>query len=106
MTWILIIQTNVIISQEDAKLCHENCDLSILQLNVRGLLGKTSTLSQLLNHRIKGRQLDIIILNETWLTDRTKHMVNIEGYHLETVNRTERKGGGVGFLVSKYLKYK
>ena len=35
---------------EDAKLCHENCDLSILQLNVRGLLGKTSTLSQLLNH--------------------------------------------------------
>ena len=91
---------------EDAKLCHENCDLSILHLNVRGLLGKTSTLSQLLNHRIKGRQLDTIILNETWLTDRTKHMVNIEGYHLETVNRTERKGGGVGFLVSKYLKYK
>ena len=91
---------------DDHKFKHEPSDLSVMQLNIRGLLGKTSELTQLLNKFREGRQLDIVTLNETWLSDRTNPMVDIEGYTMETVNRQDRKGGGVGFLISKYLKYK
>ena len=88
---------------DDHKFSHEPSDLSVTQLNIRGLLGKTSDLTKLLNKFREGRQLDIVTLNETWLSDQTNSMVNIEGYTLETVNRQDKKGGGVGFLVSKYL---
>ena len=91
---------------DDHKFNHDAGDFSVIQLNVRGLLGKTSKFAQLLNRCREQRQLDVAILNETWLTDRTEKMINIEGYQLETVNRDNRKGGGVGFLVSKYVKYK
>ena len=50
------------------------------------------------------RQIDICLLSETWLTDRSQSMVDIPGYYLICKNRETRKGGGVGVLVSKHLK--
>ena len=80
-------------------------DLSILQWNIQGLLGKKDTLHTLMNHKDNQRQLDIGIISETWLTDRMQSFANIPGYHLITSNRTHKKGGGVSLLVSSRLKF-
>ena len=81
-------------------------DLSVLQWNIRGLLGKKDILHTLMTHKNNQRPLDIGIISETWLTDRTQSFANIPGYHLITSNRTHKKGGGVGLLVSSRLKYR
>ena len=42
-------------------------DLSIVQLNIRGLIGKQEKLLKFLNSSNK-EKIDIVILSETWLT--------------------------------------
>ena len=81
-------------------------DLSILQWNIRGLLGKISEVHKVLNLTTSQRQIDVFILSETWLTDRTESMVNVPGYHLVCKNRNDRKGGGVGILLSQHVKFR
>ena len=80
-------------------------DLIIIQLNIRGLLGKTSLLTDLLSTCVEGRTPDIVILSETWLTP-TSPPVNIDGYNFVHCCRTHKCGGVVGILISTNLRYK
>ena len=82
----------------------EPTDLNLIQWNTRGLMGKLATIHDLLKLKDNQRQIDICLLSETWLTDRSQKMVDIPGYQLICKNRETRKGGGVGVLVSKHLK--
>ena len=48
----------------------------------------------------------VIGICETWLNDSSPFpLLNINGYNLITASRSNKKGGGVGFYVSKNLNY-
>ena len=81
-------------------------ELTIVQWNTRGILGKVSDLHKLLRLQPKQRQIDICIVSETWLNDRSQKLVQIPGYQLVCNNRKNRKGGGVGILISNHIKFR
>ena len=75
-------------------------DLSIMQINSRGLLNKIDHLRDIINYSYP----DIILLCETWLTAKTSKLVEINGYKLISKNRVDRIGGGVAILVKRELR--
>ena len=54
---------------------------------------------------MEGRLPDVVLLSETWLTPTSPPVV-IDGYDLVHRCRTHKRGGGVGILVSKTIRYK
>ena len=80
-------------------------DLSILQLNIRGLINKQIELSKILNTSNK-KKIDVVILSETWLNNTSIAKVTIPGYDFVGEHRINKKGGGVGILINSELKYK
>ena len=83
----------------------DSSDLSIIQLNVRGLTSKLGEINYLINHSLSTRHPDIILLCETWLNSKSPKP-NIDGYNVERNNRQNKKGGGVCILISTRCKYK
>ena len=79
-------------------------DLVIIQLNIRGICSKTSLLTSLLNSCVEGRAPDIVLLSETWLTPNSPN-VTIPGFDFIHCDRTHKRGGGVGMLISEKLRY-
>ena len=59
--------------------CSKN-DITALQLNIRGLLNKQRSLADLIAKIVGKHKLDIIMLQETWLTQTNCDLVNITGY--------------------------
>ena len=55
-------------------------DLTILQMNICGLISKQSELSKMMFDIIGDRALDIVILCETWLTYESEKRVSFPGY--------------------------
>ena len=83
-----------------------NCDLSVLQLNICGLLNKRNELIELLRHCTYLESVDVVLLVETWLTKDNEHRINIPGYTYYGEPQHNHKGGGVGFLVNNRLLFK
>ena len=83
----------------------DSSDLSIIQLNVRGLTSKLGEINYLINHSLTTRHPDIILLCETWLTSKSPKPI-IDGYSVERNDRQNKKGGGVCILISTRCKYK
>ena len=79
-------------------------DLIVMQLNIRGLYSKISLLTDLLSSCADGRLPDVVLLSETWLTPASPP-VTIPEYDLVHCCRPYKRGGGVGILVSKNLRY-
>ena len=78
-------------------------DFIAIQINIRGLINKQHDLLFLIN-RIAGREkVDLILLQETWVTQSNSHLVDIPGYQHYYQTRTGKKGGGVSVLVSNEL---
>ena len=77
-----------------------NNDLSIMQLNIRGLLNKQDRLNEIINEC----QADAILLCETWLKKQTECLVKESSYKLYSIVRRDKKEGGVGILVHKNLR--
>ena len=80
--------------------------LSVLQMNIQGLLNKQSDIIDLLRHCTYLESIDIVFLAETWLKKDNEHRINIPGYTYYGEPRSNRKGGGVRFLVNKCLSFK
>ena len=80
-------------------------DISIVQLNIRGLIGKQISFSNFLS-TCNRRKLDIGILSETWLNKSSVDRVLLPGYKYVSATRDNKKGGGVGIIINKNLKYK
>ena len=79
-------------------------DLVVMQINVHGITSKLSLLKYLIDNSIADRCPDVIIVSETWLTP-TSPSVKIPGYKFVHKCRQDRKGGGVGILVSDSLRF-
>ena len=55
------------------------------------------------------KQVDLAILTETWLCEEDETLVNASecnksGYRLDTVNRKNRRGGGIGLIYRETFK--
>ena len=61
-------------------------------------------MTDLLESSVKNRSPDIVLISETWLTPTSPELV-IPGYDFVHKCRQDKKGGGVGILVSNKLRY-
>ena len=81
-------------------------DLIVIQLNIHGLISKQASLLRLLTTCIKDQKIDVVLLCETWLNTDTKPLVNIPGYTFIGTERENKKGRGVGILLSSESHFK
>ena len=83
-----------------ANLNPNNHNLIILQLNIRGLISHQTDLHQLLNTlKSKNTIVDIVLLCETFLNEKTVNQVRISGYKLISNHRKNHKGGSTAILL-------
>ena len=75
-------------------------DLSVLQLNIWGLLNKQGRLRDLMNNGMT----DVVLLCETWLNKETEALVSFDNYKFYRNPRKSRIGGGVAILLEKSLR--
>ena len=80
-------------------------DLSIIQLNVRGIGSKIGALRRLIDKSMETSVPELVLLSETWLTPFSPKQ-SIPGYDFVHNPRKDKKGGGVGILLSSRLHYK
>ena len=66
-------------SDQESYLCTNN-NFSLLQLNVRGLINKQQDLLKLVNEIAGNQKIDVITLQETWVTQTNYSQINIPGY--------------------------
>ena len=64
-------------------------DLKILQLNIRGLLNKQDHLKMIMQEN----NVDVALLCETWLNDKTDKLLKIPNYKNYNKNRPDKIGG-------------
>ena len=84
-----------------------NKNLTILQLNIRSLLGKQLEINLLLNKLYHRRSLPkILLLSEIHLSDSKLRHLNIPNYTTLSHNRQNRGRGGVAIMVHNSLTYK
>ena len=82
--------------------CH-NTDLKMLHWNVRSVLPKLTELQQMLIQN----DIDVCMLNETWLKSSNKNQLRIKEFKCKSIERCDlRKGGSVGVAIAKHLNYK
>ena len=55
-------------------------DLSVLQLNIRGLLNKQCQIKQFLSCDNVSLPIDVVLLCETWLKPTTSELFNLPNY--------------------------
>ena len=79
-------------------------DLTVVQLNIRGIGSKVSNLKYMIEHSFKNCEPNIVLLSETWLTDRSL-TISIPGYIFIHKPRKMKKGGGVGLLIKQNIRY-
>ena len=80
-------------------------DVTIVQLNVHGVASKQTKIIHLLENCVKGSNVDVILLCETWLSPFSP-TVSLPGFVFYHIDRSNKRGGGVGILLSKKLKHK
>ena len=74
-------------------------NLTLIQLNIKGLISKTSALSELITENIGSIQPDVVLLCETWLNITNINKIDIPNYKLIGNVRNGKIGGGTGILV-------
>ena len=84
-----------------------NYNLIVMHLNIRSVLGHQQELCQLIRStERKNSRIDVILLCKTFLSSKTKSMVNIPGFsHICNYCKT-RKGGGISILLHDGITYK
>ena len=85
-----------------AEIKQSSHDLSVLQLNVRGLLSKQHILKETLLKL--SNPPDILLLCETWLKCNIENKVELPGYKCYHKHRPSKMGGGVSVLVNSKLR--
>ena len=93
---------NYIELDEASEIKYSSKDLLILQLNIRGLLSKTTQLKDTL---LKFSEApDVLLLCETWLRSETEHKFQLPGYKCYHSHKKSKLGGGVSILVKNTLR--
>ena len=78
-------------------------NLNLLQINVRGLIGKQNNLQSLLDKLENNSNIRCILLCKTWLNKDTKKLISFINRSFIGRERNTKKGGGVGFLLRNDL---
>ena len=82
-------------------------NLGLSLINIRSIKNKhTNLLDNLVENKI-----DICIVTETWLTDDDKVWLDCSdlsknGYHIQSANRRNRRGGGLAIIATTNIKTK
>ena len=71
-------------------------DLTFVQLNVHGITNKTVQITQLLENCVKGREADVVLLCETWLSPFSPSIA-IPGYEFYHIDRSNKKVVVLGY---------
>ena len=82
----------------------EKGDLTVIQLNVRGITSKHAKVKELIDTSIKSNTPDILLFCETWLNPFSPELT-IAGYNTYRNDRVSKKGGEVAILVSTCLRH-
>ena len=77
--------------------------LVVMQLNIRGIGSKRSQLIDLIDNSVHNKQVDVVLISETWLTEFSP-VIDIPGYDIHRQDRLHKKGGGVAILTSSKLR--
>ena len=77
-------------SEYDAIPIHPS-KLTVMQLNIRGLINKQSELIKLMDNRSTNK-VDIALLCETWLRADSRRFVNLQSHHYISKERVGKKG--------------
>nr|XP_055059783.1 uncharacterized protein LOC129443303 [Misgurnus anguillicaudatus] len=77
--------------------------LSILHFNSRSLY---RNFVQIKDYVCQFNKFNVIAVSETWLDNEKVEDVELEGYKLFTINRVNKKGGGVALYVDTALRCK
>ena len=85
---------------------HNPSELTVMQLNIRGLLNKQEDLKCLLIKIKKKHMVSVILIAETSLKTSTRKRINIPGYQFIGSHRECKRGGGVGILVANKLQFR
>ena len=80
-------------------------DFTLIQQNIRGINSKIGDIKYLIENTYKSGHPDCILLCETWLGPHSP-TVKIAGYNFVHTDRVDKKGGGVGILLSDRIKYR
>ena len=81
-----------------------NYNLIVIQLNIRSLLSKQAELNQLLvNLENRNSKVNLVLLCETFLNDKTRKFVNIPDYKLYKDHHKHHKGGGTAVLANNEI---
>ena len=78
-------------------------DLVVMQVNIRGISSKRSQLIDLIDNSVHNKQVDMVLISETWLTDFSP-AIDIPGYDMYRQDHLHKKGGGVAILTSSKLR--
>ena len=77
--------------------------LTLIQLNVRGMIGRLISLSHLINN-VGQAKIDAMLLCETWLNQANYPKVKVPGYKLIGNIRSGKMDGGTGLLIHSSLR--
>ena len=77
---------------------------TVMQLNIRGLINKQSELIELMDNGSINK-VDVALICETWLRHDTNNMVKLPKHYYIGKECMGKKGGGVGILIDKSLKF-
>ena len=80
-------------------------DFALIQQNIRGINSKIGDIKHLIENTYESGYPDCILLCETWLGPHSP-TVKIAGYNFVHTDRIDKKGGGVGILLSDRIKHK
>ena len=84
-----------------------NYNFIVMQLNICSLLSNIGELKLLLTKlEQKNLTVDVVLLCETFLSKKTKKLVNIPHYRLYANHRSKYKGGGLAILVRDGILHK
>ena len=78
-------------------------DLVVMQINIRGIGSKKSRLIDLIENSVHKKELDVVLISETWLTESSPE-VNIPGYEMYRQDHSHKRGGGVAIVASSKLR--
>ena len=76
-------------------------NLTVLQLNIRGLLNKQDKLKNLLSDIKNDIRVDVAMLVETWLNKNNSKRVKIPGYQFYGFHRKQKRGEVLVFLSAR-----
>ena len=78
-------------------------DLVVMQINIRGIASKRSQLIDLINNSVHNKQVNVVLLSETCLTEFSPAF-DIPRYSIHRQDSLHKKGGGVAILISSNLR--